>query len=490
LAKNSNIEFSWKINITWISWNAYIVSDQIILSWENIRKYLWLPLFPDSSIEFNGNDLEKTEKSHIEISYYDESEALLDFRDIDSYEIYNLWYKSINYNIRLNRDNDFYYAKIRWFKQNIFSTVSNQILLSPQAEADIISPELSLSNFIKIPVYQKQRVNLSNYIYEDAWINNIWEVFIDFDLDLDSDGDWNFKNDRDNLSDDKINIIKSSNRIDIEFWKYDNIFSKKIWITIIDKQWNIWYSDVNFMIYTPTPTISSYSNSIVKWIIDEDFTDEPINLYRFRSWVITKILDKDNKLKVNTDSWKYSFEVNNDSKWLALKKDNKIIAYVNETTWKIDIKDISLKLRVLETNHPKNESIYPKLIMSKLWEDIFYEYLKVNNISRVKLASDFDSIQENWIYLKLLDRDSYSYYIVPESAPYNPGSISIYRKTDKKKNELFTIFNDWRVNTLNDFYKLEYDTHWDYIKLKLIDKHFNRTVWEVLLKVDADSVLR
>ena len=46
--------------------------------------------------------------------------------------------------ISLNMDNDYLYATIQSFKNNIFSTYSNQILLSPQKEADNIAPELYL----------------------------------------------------------------------------------------------------------------------------------------------------------------------------------------------------------------------------------------------------------------------------------------------------------------------------------------------------------
>jgi hypothetical protein len=65
----------------------------------------------------------------------------------------------------VDRENDFYYAKINSFKNNINSTLSNQILLAPQKESDQIPPELSL-NSIRIPVYQKQVKDLTSYIYE------------------------------------------------------------------------------------------------------------------------------------------------------------------------------------------------------------------------------------------------------------------------------------------------------------------------------------
>jgi hypothetical protein len=42
-------------------------------------------------------------------------------------------------------DNDYLYATLQSFKNNIFSSYSNQILLSPQKEADNIAPELHLN---------------------------------------------------------------------------------------------------------------------------------------------------------------------------------------------------------------------------------------------------------------------------------------------------------------------------------------------------------
>jgi len=42
-------------------------------------------------------------------------------------------------------DNDYLYVTIQSFKENIFSTRSNQILLSPQIEADNLAPELYLA---------------------------------------------------------------------------------------------------------------------------------------------------------------------------------------------------------------------------------------------------------------------------------------------------------------------------------------------------------
>jgi hypothetical protein len=46
-----------------------------------------------------------------------------------------------------------------------------------------------LSSAIKIPVYQKKKIDLTSYIYEDSGIKNIKDVYVDFDLESDSDND-------------------------------------------------------------------------------------------------------------------------------------------------------------------------------------------------------------------------------------------------------------------------------------------------------------
>jgi hypothetical protein len=46
-------------------------------------------------------------------------------------------------------------------------------LIAPQTQSDNIAPDLSLNSVIKIPVYKKQNVNLTPYIYENAGIKNI-----------------------------------------------------------------------------------------------------------------------------------------------------------------------------------------------------------------------------------------------------------------------------------------------------------------------------
>ena len=106
------------------------------------------------------------------------------------------------------------------------------------------------------------------------------------------------------------------------------------------------------------------------------------------------------------------------------------------------------------------------------------------------MVDDFSEVTQNGIYVVFSDKANYNYYTIPEWLNYNPGSLSIYRNIDVNKWELFTIFRDGRVNTLNSFYALEYSTFWDYVVYKLMDKHFGREIAQVLVRVEGDYIMK
>jgi len=482
-----NIEVKNKIEVTWITGNAYIAGNDILLEWEDIRTHLGFPLFPGDAIDFNGNNFETSASSHIDIVHYDDTNADIDFRDTQHYEIYDLWEKSPDYNIRLDKENDFYYSKIRVFRENLFGTPSRQILLSPQNAADINSPELSLNSAIRIPVYQKETVDLTPYIYEDSSIRNIASVSVDFDLEIDSDNDGNPKNDVDT---DKINIVQSATKIEIEFWEFDTLFTKRIGISLVDTNGNTWYREVDFLVYSPTPEISSYTWGVINGVINESLESEPINLYRYRWGVIAKLEDKNGEEKVFTTSGTYDFEPKDHVEGLDLKKDGTSIAAINEYTWKLTLEGFGGQISILSSNDRNNDGVYPKIILESAGNDIFYESLHIEWQQKVSLVDDFSEVTQNGIYVVFSDKANYNYYTIPEWLNYNPGSLSIYRNIDVNKWELFTIFRDGRVNTLNSFYALEYSTFWDYVVYKLMDKHFGREIAQVLVRVEGDYIMK
>lgn len=491
---NENIEFINDIKIIWISWSAYIKGSNIeTLEWQAIRTYLNKPLFPWTKILYEWNGSVSSEQTYVDIKYYDDSELWLDLSKISSWELYDLWYKTNDYYIRTDKKNDFYYAKINSFKDNMDSTFSTQTLFAPQKESDSLAPQLKLSA-IKVPVYQKQLVDLTPYIYEDSWIKNVKNVIVDMDLDSDTDSDWNTKNDNDWALEweymDKVKVLYSPISIKLEFWKFDKIFKKKIWITLFDDNNNRWYKEVDFDVYSPTPKVNSYWTWSIAWNINEKLTNEPVNLYRFRWWVVSSLNDNSWLKKSNTNDWNYWFNVTSSGSWLKLYKQWIEVAYVDETTWKITFKDLSLSTEVLSSNNTLNDSVFPKILVKENLADIYYEYVQIQWVNKVSVVDNFEGIKDNWIYFQLTNKSNYSYYTTPESLDYNPWSLSIYMLWNLEKKELFTIFKDWRINTLDDKYKLEYvtdDKNWYF---KLIDIRFNREVWRLKFVTNWDYIMR
>ncbi len=485
---NTNIELLYNISIIWISWDAYVSWMQdVVYEWIQLREFLGKPLFPWATIEYVWNNFEAWEQSYIDLEYHDNSELWLDFDMIKSWELYDLWYSSKDHYIRLDRDNDYYYAKITAFNDNVESSLSKQVLLSPQIESDDVSPGIDMP-FIRVPVYQKQLVDLTSYIYENSWINNIDSLTVDLDLEVDSDNDWNTKNDDD--SGDNLRVIYSPISIKLEVWEFDKIFRKDIGITIKDYNWNIWYNEVSLDVYSPTPEIDSYSNSFIEWTLNEKLTDEPVNIYRYRWWKITRLEDVDGKIETRTNNWVFSFEVSNTWTWLFVYKNDNPVAFVNENTWKIDISDYTLKTEVLSSNNKDNDTWFAFIKLKDAEVDIFWEFIRLNSVSKVDFVDDFENITKEWIYFKFTNTSKYSYYTLPETLKYNPWALVVYRLTDLTKSELFTIFKDWRINTINDYYTIEYDTYNDYVVLKLIDWHFKREVAKVLFVLDGDYIMK
>ncbi|MCD5385392.1 hypothetical protein LRZ95_01855, partial [Candidatus Gracilibacteria bacterium] len=416
----TNIEFKSNIKIIGIEGNGYVMGyTEIVYKGTDIRKLLNKPLSMGTTISYVGSNYETKDISYIDLEYYDGSELGLDFNKVKKWELFDLGLKTKDYSIRLSRENDYYYAKIYAFKNNINSTLSKQILFAPQKESDINPPELSLKN-IKIPVYQKHITDLTNEIYEDSGMSGIKKIVVDFDLTKDSDGDGNKKNDDDlNLDGEyknQINILKNPAYIKFEFKSFNKIFKKKIGISITDANNNVGYSEILLDVYSPIPTITSYANGLINGKLKEEYlTDEPINLYRFRGGVITRLETKDNKKISYTKSGYYSFDVKTSGTGLKLfDSENKQIAFINEKTGKIFIKDNSITTDVLSSSNIKNDSVFPKIILKKNNLEIFYQYLRLKDISKVRFVNNFEEVNGRGIYFKFTDLNHYSYYTIPE----------------------------------------------------------------------------
>ena len=472
LDKYSNITFNNSVKIYKISWWDLFVDSwsKQIIKWQDILKYLHMPISFDTEIRVDDNRA-LTSASHIDIKYYDGSELWLDLRKLNSYKIYDLWFRSESYLVSISKENDYYYSKIYAFSDWVIWTKSNQVLLSPQLAADTTAPDLNFNSIIRIPVYQTKIIDFSDYIYDNSWIDNITEVKIE------------------KLNPPNYSILRSPWKIKIKFGKFNNLFRTTIVISLKDKNWNIFKKDIAFEVYSPTPSIKKYDNWIINWVIDEDLKEEPINIYRVRWGIITKLETKDNKTKVYTyDYWEYDFDVKTDtnlfSQKLYLKDDLSKLLDINWATWKITLKKLWYSFSV------ENNSVYPSIYVLDKNTKIYRETIRLDGKSKINIVSDFSKIwNDKGLYLKL-SSDKYWYYINPDNVSYNPWVLWIYRKSDINKTPLFNIFKDWRITTINNNYKLEYSSYGDYVVYKLIDKHFNRVVWELLLKINNNFIIK
>jgi hypothetical protein len=192
-----------------------------------------------------------------------------------------------------------------------------------------------------------------------------------------------------------------------------------------------------------------------------------------------------------TSSWAYSFIVWDGKEGLRIEDSTWKVADVNERTGKINIYGAGYTINVIESNNPWNESIYPRItLLSDKKEEVFFETIKSNSNLSVRVVNSFEWIGNYWIFIKFSDTQNYTYILNPENLEFNPWVLAIYRAWANTFEELFIVFPDGRINTLNQNYYLSYSTFEDYVVLILTDRHFGREVARVLYKVDADYVVR
>ena len=467
IPKYSNINFNRQVKIYKIGWgDAYVLlDDDLVLEWSEISTYIGLPLPFETRIEVI-DDSRLTTNSHIDISYYEDSEIWIDFRDVNSYEFYDLGYKSNDYLIRLEVENDYLYSRIYALQDDLIWTKSNQVLLAPQIESDLIAPELNFRGTIEIPIYQKIPVDFSEYLYEASGIDDIVDISLT------------------GIPDDKYTVDRSPWKVRIEFGEFDEMFESKLDFTLIDENWNIWTDSIDFEVYTPTPEIASYTDWYIKGAIDEEITDMPITLYRIR-WGSIKRLTNDVTM---TTEWIFNFEVpEEDTQTLSFQSDWEKVFSVNEETWKIGdevpLDNIEVKI--------SDEDYIPTIIVSNdIGESIFYEKIILDWENDIILVDSFKDIDADGLYVNILNKADFAYYIIPEWVPYNPWALVIYRQADVNKEPLFVIFKDGRIDTINDSYTLEYTSYDDYVVFKLIDGHYDEEVARVLYKVNTIYLIR
>lgn len=486
---NTDIVVASLNNPLFVEWEKYVT-----LTWNDIVKYLKKPLIPWAEISFLWDNTYNN-SSYLWIEYYDWTTLDLDFSESNYYKLYDLWNKSESYLIRTEIENDNYYAKVRTFSKWVFWTYSNQVLLSPQIYSDTKAPQISSLDNLKVPVYQKKQIDLSDYIFEDSWFKNIKDISIDFDLSKDTSWDWNTLNDKDYYiwkTNSNINIKLENNKVLFDVWPFNELINKRVRIYVTDTNDNTWYRDVNFLVYAPTPKIESIENkTLISWKLDEAIKDEPINFYRYRWWSLTRLKDANNQnTALSTSTWSFSFKTWENKEWLNIYDNTsswKILATIDEKTWKINTWiNSNLSILVYPSDNSSNDVVYPKIILSNWNENIYYQYLRTPNVWEVKEVNDFAWNTAVWVYFRKTSNDFESYKM-PIWINNNAWDLFIYDKNDTIKTSKAVIFKDARVNTFGNF-SLEYTTFWNYVVYKIMNSSVE--VWRIMIIPEENYVMK
>ncbi len=506
LNAGSNIAFKEDIVVVWLVWEAYVEGKSFVnLSGNQIAMYLKKPLLPGSILTYKDIEI-PLRNTYLTIKYYDGSEALVNFQETSYYQLYNLGRKQTKYLIRAGIENDYYYAKIRSFKNALFSTYSNQILLSPQNESDTTAPEISNVSSLKVPVYGQKIFDLSESIFENSGNNNIKDIYVDFDLTVDSDGDGNATNDRDftlGQLQSNFKITKEWTRILLQVWPFEQLMNKQIRLYVVDGNKNVWAKNINFIVYSPIPRIDNIANNKISWALDEILLNQPVSFYRLRNNELTRLQDYNKNNKTYTiEGWKFLFDVwATKGSWATVSSSGEILFTINEDTGKIHISDISkirnnLNINVYSSNNKSNESAYPNIIVTQDNIPIFHQYLSTPKTQKVQTVTNFSEVIEweykskIWVYYMHQASNNFWVVSLPLGLKNNAWDLYVYSLTDTNKTPIFTIFKDGRINTVWDLYYLEYGTYWDYIVYNLKRRWLETTIWKVLVIPEENYIVK
>lgn len=484
----SNIEFDENIEIVWISWQAYIKSNNTkIYKDSDISKLYSMPLLAGTKIYSKNSE----NNSNIEIILYDEDKKDFSFENIYEYELYDLWLNSENYNVRFAVDNDNYYSKIYAYNKDIKWIYSWQKLLSPQIQADKSAPDILLSR-IDVPVYNTKIVNLEDSLYDDSWAWNIPDIYIDTNLEVDDSYDWDVENDRNVIiwtSNDWFELYKDWYKIKLKVWPFDNIFEKTIKLYAIDTNWNISRRDVIVSSYAPIPNINSYDTSI-NWQLNSTVEWEPITLFRVRNGSIVKINPSWEEI-ISWKEWVFNYE-NDKQLWAYIYSWDKKIAFVNEKTWYIKFESwysYDENTKVLPTWHLQNDSSYPLIIIKAGVSEIYKQHISTPDEWSTTIVTDFANISEKtWVFIQNLKQDNISTYTIPLSAPVNPWATILYLMWDTEKKPLFTIFRDWKIILWDEKSSLKLSSYDEKIVYDLIYSWV--IIWKTLVKPSSNSIIK
>lgn len=478
----SNIEFQSNADVTILDWSMILTYNSTTdYSWD-ISVLRWIPVLPWFEMNFNNNN------SYVNIWY--NWWGLLTVDNWANYRMISLGSQTEMYYVNMETPNEFYYGKLYAFNNSKRTNITDLTLFSPQTEADNEAPLVALDDGIKLPVYKQKIINLKKYITDISWIK---EIYIDADITKDSDWDWILDNDKDSLdTNTKYGIKKWSTIYDIVVWPYNELMNKKVMLYTIDYNNNKSATLVDFEVYAPIPEIKSVAkeSSLIKWIINENISQEPIDIFRYRDGVLSKIDTKDKTNDNTDDTGQFNITGASTAQGLIITKKSTsswatntwTIAIINEQTWKIDIKDIGYWLRVkwASENIKSTIEIYNRTTSVKVYEQSF----NLSSNQTIQQVSDFDKV-DKWIFF-VSNKDWFALAKNSSNIPYLANWAYI---TDSNYNWIAWVWSDGNIYLLNNSYSLSYDNFSDFVVIKIINSSWE-AVWSLMYKINAFYILK
>lgn len=309
-------------------------------------------------------------------------------------------------------------------------------------------------------------------------MENVW---VDADLTKDTDGDGDAKNDRDSLDPaTPYGIRQGKSASDLAIGPFDSLFTKKIRLFAQDGNGNISSKELTLTTYAPVPEIKTLSGNIVTGGLNESLGNEPVELFRLRNGVLSRIESTDSGSIKTADNGIFSLTAKN-TEGIILAHSGKTIANVNERTGKIELSDTAYSVSAVPANQ---DSPLQLEILSPEKKTVFSENIDVSPVSRLESVPDFDRLAGTGIFIAA--NPGFSFHKNTASSPTLPDGGYI---TDASHRAVAGMSKRGDIYLLDPKYGLSYATKDSYIIIRILDSEKN-PIASVLYRIDAEYVMR
>lgn len=222
------------------------------------------------------------------------------------------------------------------------------------------------------------------------------KIWVDADLAKDTDGDGDPKNDRDSLDSATAFGIKKGDAVsDLVIGPFDTLFTKKVRLFAEDGNGNISSKDLTFTVYPPVPDIKTLSGNTLSGSLNEALGNEPIDVFRLRNGILTRIEPVNSDLAKTADNGTFALTTKG-THGIVLTSSGKTIATVDERTGKIELSDTSYQVTVVPASQNAPLQIQ---VLSPEKKVIFSQSIDISAASILESVPDLDHTTGTGIFV-------------------------------------------------------------------------------------------